>query len=198
MKYDPTKAEKLFTEFMIEIGLNPSDDPQLKDTPARFTKMICEATKNYRTKPFYTKKAHYDPSKQIKATLFAAPGVVSLLTEKNLPFSSICAHHFAPFFGKCHIGYLPNGELLGLSKFARVMDYFCLRPQTQEILTEEIAVEIQRITGARFVAVMMEAEHTCLSCRGPRKQGATTITSKFIGGPAFETTKDEFLKLVLR
>lgn len=194
-------AEYHFEQFMLCLGLNPADDPQLRDTPARFTKMICEATKNYRKEPTYTTAAHYDPSREIKATLFPAPVATSLVTERDLSFSSICAHHFAPFFGKCHIGYLPGSEILGISKFARILDFYCLRPQTQEMLTTEIAEEIQRLTRSDFVAVMMEAEHTCLSCRGPRKQGAQTITSHFVtlkGAAQFETTKSEFLRFVCR
>jgi GTP cyclohydrolase IA len=190
-------AEYYFEKFMAACGLDVND-PQLKDTPARYAKLIKGATKNYRKPPVYTTDAHYDSSTQIKATLFPAPGISELVTEKGMSFSSICAHHFSPFMGQCHIGYIPNGAILGLSKFARVLDFFCLRPQTQEVLTEEICAEIHSLTKAEFVAVVMEAEHTCMSCRGPRKLGAKTVTSKFIGSHAFTDTRKEFLQFIQR
>jgi GTP cyclohydrolase I len=191
------EAEDLFKQFMIRVGLDPERDEHMKDTPARFTKMICEATANYRVNPSYTKRPHYDSARQIKATTYAAGQADSLVVVDNISFSSICAHHLLPFMGVAHVGYIPGKEIIGLSKFARVVDFFCRRPQTQEFLTEQIAHELGELLRPKFLAVMMEAEHTCMSCRGPRKLGAKTITSKFTPRKMVET-KDEFLRLVCR
>lgn len=190
------KAEILFTQFLRECGLDPSADPHLHDTPVRFTKMLCEQTRHYGKTPSFTESATYDGTKQIKATLFDAKGTDELVLVKDIAFSSICAHHLSPFMGRAHVGYLPDKKIIGISKLARIVDYFCLRTQTQEMLTEEIATCLLTITKARFVGIVMFAEHTCMSCRGVHKSGATTVTSKFLP-PNQTDTKQEFLKLAL-
>lgn len=144
-----------------------------------------------------TVKAHYNPEKEIKATLFDANGLNSLVTEGNIAFSSICAHHFSPFLGHAHIGYIPDQKIVGISKLARFVDYYCRRPQTQEFLTEQIHAALWKLLQPKFLAIVMEAEHTCISCRGPRKLGATTITSKF-EPHSFVAAKEEFLRFVCR
>lgn len=183
---------------MLSLGLDPEADPHLADTPVRFTQLIADNTVNYRREPEFTTEAEYDRERQIKATLFSAGQVDSLVVERDVTFSSMCAHHFAPFMGVAHIGYLPSGKIVGISKFARVIDFFCRRPQTQEMLTEEIARCLHDLLQPRFLGVIMDAEHTCVSCRGPRKLGARTITSKFLHSDGHETTKQEFLRLILR
>jgi GTP cyclohydrolase I len=190
------EAEILFAEFMRKIGLDPDTDPSLKDTPVRFTKMLCEAVRHYKREPKFTTGSHYDPNKEIKATLFDSDGTDELVIVKDIDVVSLCGHHFAPFFGVIHIGYLPAKKIIGLSKLARIADYYCARPQTQEYLTEQIAHCLMELTKARFVGVIMQATHTCVSCRGPKKIGATTITSKYLPTSMTET-KAEFLKLVL-
>lgn len=150
-----------FHRFMLCLGLDPKANPHLEDTPTRFTKLIAENTANYRKEPEFTKEADYDNTKQIKATLFKAGQVDSLVIESDITFSSICAHHFSPFFGVAHVAYLPGKSIVGISKFARVTDYFCRRPQTQEVLTEEIHACLLKLLKPKFLAVMMEAEHCC-------------------------------------
>lgn len=191
------EAEKHFFAFMRALGLEPYKDEHLFHTPARFTRLICESTANYRKDPTFTTEAHYDPDKEIKATVFKSRGTDSLVIEGQIPFSSICAHHFSPFLGHAHFGYLPGESVIGISKFARVLDFYCKRPQTQEFLTEEVHEALWKLLNPRFLAVVLEAEHTCISCRGPRKLGAKTITSKFKPHD-FVDAKEEFLRLALR
>ncbi len=186
-------AEKLFAKFLEECGLD-IDDPHLKDTPTRFTRMICEQTKNQGRKPNFTTSANYNSAKEIKATLFPAGDTDELVIVKDIDFSSICAHHLSPFMGKAHVGYLPDKKIVGISKLARIVDFFCLQTQTQELLTEQIARCLKETTDARFVGVVMIAEHTCMSCRGVRKPHSATITSKFM--PSNQETKQEFLNLL--
>lgn len=194
---DVSLAENHFRRFLLALGLDPEKDEHLRDTPVRFTRLICESTENYRQEPKFVTDSRYDPTKEIKATLFKSRGTDSLVIEGNIPFSSICAHHFSPFLGHAHFGYLPGKSVIGISKFARVLDFYCKRPQTQEFLTEEVHEALWKLLKPRFLAVVLEAEHTCISCRGPRKLGATTITSKFQPHD-FVTAKEEFLRLALR
>jgi len=100
---------------------------------------------------------------------------------RNIRFHSHCEHHMVPIIGRAHVGYLPDGRLVGLSKIARVVDIFAHRLQTQEAMTAQIAGVIQEVLNPRGVAVMIEAEHMCMAMRGIRKQGATTLTSTFTG-----------------
>ena len=115
---------------------------------------------------------------------------------ENIPVHSLCEHHMLPFVGVAHVGYLPAGRILGLSKFARVVDFFSHRAQTQERLTKQIADHLQSHLAPRGVGVVVEAEHTCMSLRGVRATGARTVTSTLYGllreDPA---TRSEFLSL---
>ena len=189
------QSELLMAQFMREIGLDPDKDENLKDTPVRFSKMICELTRNYKTEPKFVDKVNYDSHKEIKSTVFSAEGADELVIVRDISVSSICGHHLMPFFGTMHIGYLPKDKIIGLSKLGRIADYYCARPQTQEYLTEQVATCLMKQTDARFVGVVMHAVHTCMSCRGAKKIGATTITSKFMPNDMKET-KVEFLNLV--
>lgn len=198
-------AEALFADFMIACGVDPASSEHLTDTPKRFTKLFCEQTANYGKKLEFV-SGTAGPG-QVKATTFASKqGVNQLIVHTGVTFNTICAHHLSPFMGVAHIGYLPNPEkgIIGLSKLSRVLDFHCLMPQTQELLTEQTAEDIMRMTNARFVAVVCEAEHTCVSCRGVRKMGATMITSAFRNSPNgahqhdFNDTRAEFLQLIRR
>lgn len=189
------KAANFFRLFMLELGLDPEKDEHLKDTPIRFAKHICEQVKNYGVEPSLTESADYDSDKELKVTTFDATDVSELVVVTNISFSSICAHHLSPFFGKAHIGYLPNRKMIGLSKMPRLLDFYCARPQTQELLTNQVAEKLREITDANFVGVILEAEHTCVSCRGVRKIGSITKTSKFWGGHI--DTRQEFIKLAI-
>jgi GTP cyclohydrolase I len=120
-----------------------------------------------------------------------------MVVISDIEMYSMCEHHMLPFIGKVHIGYLPNGNVLGLSKFARITDMFARRLQIQENLTKQIAEAVQEITGARGVAVVIEARHMCMMMRGVQKQNSSMSTSVMLGSfresPA---TRSEFLRLI--
>ncbi|WP_299230817.1 GTP cyclohydrolase I FolE [uncultured Halomonas sp.] len=120
-----------------------------------------------------------------------------MVLVKDIELYSMCEHHLLPFIGKCHIAYLPDGKVLGLSKFARIVDMFARRMQIQESLTRQIAEAVQEVTGARGVAVVVEARHLCMMMRGVEKQNSSMTSSVMLGGfrenPA---TRQEFLTLI--
>lgn len=192
---DIRKAAVHFENFMLALGLDPYADEHLQDTPFRFAKHIAEQTKNYRKEPKLVCKAAYNPSKEIKLTTFDAKGINELVVMTNIAFSSQCAHHFAPFFGVAHIGYLPDEKMIGLSKLPRLLDFYALRPQTQELMTRQVCDKLREVTQARFVGVILQATHTCVSCRGVQKADALTTTSAFFDGAT--ETRQEFLKIAL-
>ena len=109
----------------------------------------------------------------------------------------MCEHHLLPFIGKCHIAYLPSGKVLGLSKFARIVDMYARRMQIQENLTREIAEAVQQVTQARGVAVVIEARHLCMMMRGVEKQNSSMTSSVMLGGfRSNQATRQEFLTLI--
>ncbi len=120
-----------------------------------------------------------------------------MVVISNVEMYSMCEHHMLPFIGKVHIGYLPNGNVLGLSKFARITDMFARRLQIQENLTKQIADAVQEVTGARGVGVVIEARHMCMMMRGVEKQNSSMSTSVMLG--AFReqpATRSEFFRLI--
>lgn len=122
-----------------------------------------------------------------------------MVIVKDIELYSLCEHHLLPFIGKCHVGYLPNGKVLGLSKIARVVDMFARRLQIQEKLTSQIADAIEQATGARGVAVVIEAKHLCMMMRGVEKQNSVMTTSAMKGTFRKEvSTRSEFLNLINR
>ena len=150
------------------------DDPDregLVDTPRRVAKAYEELFSGYRE----------DPSKPLKRVFHDVAGYKDLVLVRDIAFVSHCEHHIAPFFGKAHIGYYPRGVVVGLSKLARIVDAFARRLQTQEALSAQIIAAIDASLNSRGVAVMLEAEHTCMAMRGVRKQGASTVTTQFSG-----------------
>jgi GTP cyclohydrolase I len=120
-----------------------------------------------------------------------------MVVISDIEMYSMCEHHMLPFIGKVHIGYLPNGNVLGLSKFARITDMFARRLQIQENLTKQIAEAVQQVTGARGVAVVVEARHMCMMMRGVQKQNSSMSSSVMMGSfRESQATRSEFLRLI--
>jgi GTP cyclohydrolase IA len=150
------------------------DDPGregLVETPRRVAKAYEELFSGYRE----------DAVKPLKRVFHEVSGYKDLVLVRDIAFVSHCEHHIAPFFGKAHIGYYPRRGVVGLSKLARIVDTFARRLQTQEALSAQILEAIEKTLETRGVAVMLEAEHTCMAMRGVRKQGASTVTTQFSG-----------------
>ncbi len=132
----------------------------------------------------------------INGALFESPGD-DMIIVRNIEFFSMCEHHMLPFYGKCHVGYIPQGKVLGVSKVARIVEMFARRLQLQERLTRQVAEAIMQTTGAEGVGVVMEAQHLCMQMRGVEKQHSVMTTSSAMGSFRREAaTRDEFLKLI--
>ena len=150
------------------------DDPDregLVDTPRRVARAYEELFAGYRE----------DPVKPLKRVFHDVSGYKDLILVRDIAFVSHCEHHIAPFFGKAHIGYYPRRGVVGLSKFARIVDTFARRLQTQEAMSAQIIDAIEHTLETRGVAVMLEAEHSCMAMRGVRKRGASTVTTQISG-----------------
>lgn len=174
-----------FNNILNILGLDLTDD-SLKDTPKRIAKM-------------YVKEifSGLNPANKPIPTLFENPyQYKEMLVEKNIEIFSNCEHHFVPITGKAHVAYISKGKVIGLSKLNRIVRYYSQRPQVQERLTIQIAEEIKRVMGTEDVAVMIDASHHCVSSRGIRDLGSTTITTSFNGKFKDQATKNEFLKYI--
>lgn len=150
------------------------DDPEregLRDTPKRVTKAFAELYAGYND----------DPAAILSTTFDDVEGYGDMVLVRDITFHAHCEHHMVPFFGKAHVAYYPSRGVVGLSKLARVVDAFARRLQTQETMTAQIADTIDDVLKPRGVAVLIEAEHMCMSMRGVAKQGATTLTTQFTG-----------------
>ena len=161
-------AEAALRELFELLGEDAERDG-LQDTPFRFVKALAEHTVGYRENPKLHLEKTFDVDHQ------------DLVLVKDIPFNSLCEHHLAPFVGKVHIAYIPSDKITGLSKFGRVVEGYAKRLQVQERLTQEIADAIQEVLNPQAVAVIIEAEHTCMSGRGIKKHGASTVTSTMRG-----------------
>lgn len=160
--------------------------PGLKDTPQRAAKALTYLTGGYQQ----------DIHKVINNALFPSDND-EMIIVKDIELYSLCEHHLLPFFGKCHVGYLPDGKIIGLSKVARVVDIYARRLQVQENLTKQIAETILKYTGAIGVGVVIEAKHLCMMMRGVEKQNSTMITSCMLGDfRSQNSTRAEFLSLI--
>ncbi|WP_129595859.1 GTP cyclohydrolase I FolE [Anaerophilus nitritogenes] len=167
---DKPRIEKAVREILLAIGENP-DREGLKDTPKRIAKMYEEIFSGL----------HDDPKKHLEI-FFQEEKHDELVLVKDIPFYSMCEHHFVPFFGKAHVGYLPrDGKLTGLSKLARVVDTVAKQPQLQERLTASIADALVQNLNPYGVIVVVEAEHMCMTMRGIKKPGSKTVTSAVRG-----------------
>ncbi len=175
----------LYADLLRGIGENP-DREGLLETPRRAASALEYLTKGY----------SYNIDDVVNGAIFASDSD-EMIIVKDIELYSLCEHHLLPFFGKCHVGYLPKGKIIGLSKVARIVDIFCRRLQVQENLTKEIAETLMKYTGAVGVAVVIEAQHLCMMMRGVEKQNSIMKTSCMLG--AFRkdvSTRAEFLSLI--
>ncbi len=187
-EYDPEVTEKLaehYSEILRLLGEDPDREGLLK-TPVRVAKSMQFLTKGY----------DEDPAEILRSALFKEE-YKQMVVVKDIELYSICEHHMLPFYGKCHVAYIPNGYITGLSKVARVVETFARRLQVQERLTVQIRDCIQEALHPLGVAVVVEAMHTCMSIRGVQKSNALTTTSAFSGlFLSSARTRNEFLNLI--
>lgn len=174
------EAEAAVKTLIAWAGDNPEREGLL-DTPKRVVKAYEELYEGYRQ----------DAQKILSRTFDEVGGYDDIIFVRDIPFFSHCEHHMVPFVGKAHIAYLPIDGVVGLSKLARVTDIFARRLQTQETLTAQIIDAINEALNPRGVAVLLEAEHMCMSMRGIKKHGASTITQRFTGVFAEETAEQQ-------
>ena len=161
---------KLFAQIMDVMGLDLNDD-SLKGTPERVAKMYIDEI-----------FSGLDPKNKPKVALFDNKYQYNqMLVEKDITFYSNCEHHFVPIIGKAHVAYISSGKVIGLSKLNRIVQYFAKRPQVQERLTNQIAIELQSALNTPDVAVIIDAKHLCVSSRGIKDNTSATVTS-FYGG----------------
>lgn len=166
------------------------DDPSregLLDTPKRVAKAYADWFSGYGT----------DPDEYLARTFEEVAGYDELIVLRDIKFESHCEHHMAPIIGRAHVGYLPAGKVVGISKLARVVDAYARRLQVQEKMTAQIADCIQRVLQPRGVGVVIEAVHGCMTTRGVHKRGVAMITSKMMGGFREDgRTRAEFLQFI--
>lgn len=183
-RVDQAEVQRLVRQLLVAIGEDPARDG-LIETPARIARMYDEVFAGL----------DEDPVAILSTSFEEAFDEMVILRE--IPFYSMCEHHFMPFHGEAHVGYLPSGKIVGLSKIARAVETFARRPQVQERLTGQIADCIADVLGAKGVGVVIEAEHTCMTMRGVRKPGAKMVTSAMRGRFNSDVnTRQEFLGLI--
>jgi GTP cyclohydrolase I len=177
--------ENNYKEIISAIGENVDRDG-LKDTPKRAAKAMSFLTQGY----------HQNIDEIVNGALFESDAD-EMVVVKNIELYSMCEHHMLPFIGKCHIAYIPSGKVLGLSKFARIVDMYARRLQIQENLARQIALSVQEITGSIGVGVIIEAQHLCMMMRGVEKQNSSMTTSVMLGEMRNDiSARQEMLALV--
>lgn len=180
------EAEEAVRVLLRWAGEDPAREGLL-DTPGRVARAYREFFSGY----------EQDPEEVLAKTFEETEGYDEMVTLRDIDLKSHCEHHMVPFLGKAHVAYLPDKRIVGLSKLARVVDIFARRLQVQERLTVQIAEAIDRVLRPRGVAVVIEAEHQCMTMRGVRKPGTFTVTSRMTG--SFRTdpaTRREFLGMI--
>ena len=166
---DLERIERAVREILFAIGENP-DREGLQETPARVARMYAQVLSGL------------DKTAEEHGKIFTETGNDELVLVRDIPLYSMCEHHLLPFIGKAHIAYIPkNGKIIGLSKLARIVNVFARRPQLQERLSAQIADSLEQILDPQGLAVLIEAEHLCMTMRGVRASGATTETSALRG-----------------
>jgi GTP cyclohydrolase I len=185
MLYDVSIMQDLIRDLLAKIGEDP-DREGLARTPERFDKALRFLTSGYRQ----------DPREVLQRAIFHE-SYDEMVIVKDLDVFSLCEHHILPFFGKCHVAYIPKKNIVGLSKIARVVELYSHRLQVQERLTQEIATAIMDTLQPQGVAVVLEAFHLCMMMRGIEKQNSKAVTSAMLG--VFRTrqsTRMEFMELI--
>jgi GTP cyclohydrolase IA len=165
VEVDVVAAERAAADLLRALGVR-TDDESLRATPGRMARAYAE---------LFTSPA-FDLT-----TFPNDEGYDELVLARSIPFRSVCEHHLLPFYGAAHVGYLPGARILGLSKLARVVGHFAARPQVQERLTKQVAGWLQDSLAPSGVGVVLEAEHTCMTLRGVKAAGSTTVTSALLG-----------------
>ncbi len=184
-QFDQPRVERAVRELLIAVGEDP-DREGLRDTPARVARTYRELLSGL----------HADPHECLKK--FFTETYDEVVVVRDISFCSLCEHHLLPFMGQAHIGYLPSGRVIGLSKLARLVEVISRRPQVQERMTEQVADLLVEELDVRGVAVIVEATHTCMTIRGVRKPGSLCVTSAMRG--AFRdsaSTRSEVMHLML-
>ena len=187
--FEKSDAEKMaiieekFRDIMETMGLDLTDD-SLKGSPHRVAKMFINEI-------FYGLNPENKPAISVFENKFKYG---EMLVEKNINMNSTCEHHFLPIVGKAHVAYISSGEVIGLSKINRIVDYFARRPQVQERLTVQIANELKSVLKTNDVAVVIDAKHMCVSCRGIQDESSSTVTAEYSGKFREHSVRTEFLK----
>jgi len=177
-------VKQRYQDIISDLGEDTSREGLLK-TPERAAKALQFLTQGY----------HQDAAEILKSAMFKE-SYNEMVIVKDIELYSLCEHHILPFFGKAHIAYIPNGNIVGLSKIPRIVDVFARRLQVQERLTEQILDCINDTLKPQGVAVVIEASHMCMMMRGVQKQNSVTTTSGFRGSFKNMETRSEFLKLI--
>ncbi len=181
------QLESAVRTLLEEIGEDPTR-PGLVDTPGRVRRMYGELTSGYQT----------DPDALINGACFEVD-YDEMVVVRDVEFFSLCEHHLLPFYGRAHVGYLPRGRVIGLSKIPRIVDMFARRLQVQERMTQQIAAFLMERLDPKGVACVVEGSHLCTRMRGVRKEQASMVTSAMLGTFRRDgRTRNEFLKLIGR
>lgn len=185
--YNRSRVAELIRQLLVEIG-EDTDREGLQRTPERVAKSFEYLTSGYRA----------DMDALINNALFEA-ATNNMIICRDIEVYSLCEHHMLPFYGRCHIGYIARKKVLGLSKLARIVDYYARRLQIQERLTAQVARRVMDLTGAEGVGVVMECKHLCMMMRGVEKQNSIMTTSSVLGSfHNDDPTRAEFMNLIAK
>jgi GTP cyclohydrolase IA len=185
-RMDLPRIERAVREILLAVGEDPERDG-LRNTPARVARMYAEMFSGL----------HEDPTQHLEVAF--DENHHEMVALRDIPFASMCEHHLMPFEGKAHIAYIPGGKIVGLSKLARIVEGFAHRPQVQERLTSQIADVLAERVQAQGCAILIEAVHTCMTCRGVRKPGSVMVTSALRGiMHTSQSTRAEALMILQR
>ena len=188
--FEPEKQQRLLRVaghvrgILTELGLD-HEDPNLRETDIRVAKMYAEMFQGM------------EQGNEPRVTSFPnEEGYSGMVMEKQIPFYSMCAHHLVPFYGHAHMAYIPNDEIIGLSKLPRILEFYAKRPQLQERLTEQVTTFLEAKLSPQGVMVVIEARHLCVEMRGVKKPGCVTTTSAIRGIFHQRPVREEYLDLL--